>query len=431
MKKLEALKNVLKERKVSDRGIKRIEMDSRKVSQDDLFVAIRGGNAYAKKVLEERNPSFVIYDDSSIEISDERAILVNDSVEFMQEYAKEYRKLLDTKIIGITGSNGKTTTKDMIFNVLSQKFKGKKTLGNYNNHIGLPYTLLQLEEDDKFIALEMGMSDIGEIELLAEIASPTYGIITNIGDSHIEFLKTRDNVFIAKTELFKFVEPKDRYVFGDDEYLSKIETLKCGFSDINDFQIKDIEYTPEKTEFSIINNEKEERYSLTIPGEHNVINASIAIALGKRFELSYEEIEKGLKESKITSMRFEKKVVDNVTYINDAYNASPISMKYALETFDKVYEGYKKIVVLGDMLELGEMSKTSHEELQDEIEKLNIDEVYLFGNEMKYLADVMKRARHFENKEEIKKLISSEHKRIAVLLKGSRGMKLETLIEGE
>ena len=175
---------------LKDIKIGEILIDSRKVKKNDIFIGIRSGNKYVKDVL-ERGACLAFYDDVDIKIEDERAVYVEDSILFLQELAKKYRESMDVIVIGITGSEGKTSTKDILYSILSEKYKGKKTQGNYNNHIGLPLTLLQLEEDDKFIALEMGMSNLGEIRRLGEIASPDYAIVTNIGDSHLEFLENR------------------------------------------------------------------------------------------------------------------------------------------------------------------------------------------------------------------------------------------------
>lgn len=199
--------------------IENVIMDSRKVQKGDLFFAINNGNKYIDEVL-EKGASIVVADNYSGE--DKRVFKVSNTVEFMQKFAKEYREALGLKVIAITGSNGKTTTKDMIYSVLSRKYITKKTEGNYNNHIGLPFTILQLEEKDEVVVLEMGMSGFGEIDLLSSIAKPNIGVITNIGDSHLEFLKTRENVFKAKTELLNYVSSENTYIIGDDQYLKML-----------------------------------------------------------------------------------------------------------------------------------------------------------------------------------------------------------------
>ena len=207
--------------------IENVIMDSRKVQKGDLFFAINNGNQYINEVL-EKGASVVVADNYLGD--DKRVFKVPNTVEFMHKLAKEYRKALGLKVIAITGSNGKTTTKDMIYSVLSRKYITKKTEGNYNNHIGLPFTILQLKEKDEIVVLEMGMSGFGEIDLLSSIAKPNIGVITNIGDSHLEFLKTRENVFKAKTELLNYVFSENTYIIGDDQYLKNVVGNKIGFN---------------------------------------------------------------------------------------------------------------------------------------------------------------------------------------------------------
>lgn len=405
--------------------IEHIVMDSRKVQKGDLFFAINNGNKYIDEVL-EKGASIVIADNYLGD--DKRVFKVLNTVEFMQKFAKEYREALGLKVIAITGSNGKTTTKDMIYSVLSRKYITKKTEGNYNNHIGLPFTILQLKEKDEIVVLEMGMSGFGEIDLLSSIAKPDIGVITNIGDSHLEFLKTRENVFKAKTELLNYVSSENTYIIGDDQYLKNVVGNKIGFSRENNFVIEDFIDSNDGMSFKVENSE----YILNLNGKHNALNAGIAIAIGKRFDLTSEEIKEGLKNLHLTPMRFQKIEKENLIYINDAYNASPISMEYSLNTFDKLYNNMKKIVVLGDMLELGEKEIEFHREIIEKALSIKCDKIYLYGERMKKAYDLLEKndkIRCFNNKENIVKLIANEIEKIAVLLKGSRGMKLEEIIK--
>ena len=405
--------------------IENIIMDSRKVQKGDLFFAINNGNKYINEVL-EKGASIVVADNYLGD--DKRVFKVLNTVEFMQKFAKEYREALGLKVIAITGSNGKTTTKDMIYSVLSRKYITKKTEGNYNNHIGLPFTILQLKEKDEIVVLEMGMSGFGEIDLLSSIAKPDIGVITNIGDSHLEFLKTRENVFKAKTELLNYVSSENTYIIGDDQYLKNVVGNKIGFSRENNFVIEDFIDSNDGMSFKVENSE----YILNLNGKHNALNAGIAIAIGKRFDLTSEEIKEGLKNLHLTPMRFQKIEKENLIYINDAYNASPISMEYSLNTFDRLYNNMKKIVVLGDMLELGEKEIEFHREIIEKALSIKCDKIYLYGERMKKAYDLLEKndkIRCFNNKENIVKLIANEIEKIAVLLKGSRGMKLEEIIK--
>ena len=405
--------------------IEKIIMDSRKVQKGDLFFAINNGNKYINEVL-EKGASIVVADNYLGD--DKRVFKVSNTVEFMQKFAKEYREALGLKVIAITGSNGKTTTKDMIYSVLSRKYRTKKTEGNYNNHIGLPFTILQLEEKDEVVVLEMGMSGFGEIDLLSSIAKPDIGVITNIGDSHLEFLKTRENVFKAKTELLNYVSSENTYIIGDDQYLKNVVGNKIGFNRENNFVIEDFIDSNDGMSFKVENSE----YTLNLNGKHNALNAGMAIAIGKRFDLTSEEIKEGLKNLHLTPMRFQKIEKEDVIYINDAYNASPISMEYSLNTFDKLFNNMKKIVVLGDMLELGEKEIEFHREIIEKALSIKCDKIYLYGERMKKAYDLLEKndkIRCFNNKEDIVKLIANEIEKIAVLLKGSRGMKLEEIIK--
>lgn len=405
--------------------IENVIMDSRKVQKGDLFFAINNGNQYINEVL-EKGASIVVADNYLGD--DKRVFKVPNTVEFMQKFAKEYRKALGLKVIAITGSNGKTTTKDMIYSVLSKKYKTKKTEGNYNNHIGLPFTILQLEEKDEVVVLEMGMSGFGEIDLLSSIAKPDIGVITNIGDSHLEFLKTRENVFKAKTELLNYVSSENTYIIGDDQYLKNVVGNKIGFNRENNFIIEDFIDSNDGMSFKIEDSE----YNLNLNGKHNALNAGMAIAIGKRFGLTSEEIKEGLKNLHLTPMRFQKIEKEDVIYINDAYNASPISMEYSLNTFDKLYNNMKKIVVLGDMLELGEKEIEFHREIIEKALSIKCDKIYLYGERMKKAYDLLAKndkIRCFNDKEDIVKLIANETEKVAVLLKGSRGMKLEEIIK--
>ena len=405
--------------------IENVIMDSRKVQKGDLFFAINNGNKYIDEVL-EKGASVVVADNYLGD--DKRVFKVPNTVEFMHKLAKEYRKALGLKVIAITGSNGKTTTKDMIYSVLSRKYITKKTEGNYNNHIGLPFTILQLKEKDEIVVLEMGMSGFGEIDLLSSIAKPNIGVITNIGDSHLEFLKTRENVFKAKTELLNYVFSENTYIIGDDQYLKNVIGNKIGFNRENNFVIEDFIESNDGMSFKIENSE----YTLNLNGKHNALNAGMAIAIGKRFGLTSEEIKEGLKNLHLTPMRFQKIEKEDVIYINDAYNASPISMEYSLNTFDKLYNNMKKIVVLGDMLELGEKEIEFHREIIEKALSIKCDKIYLYGERMKKAYDLLEKndkIRCFNDKEDIVKLIASETEKVAVLLKGSRGMKLEEIIK--
>lgn len=409
--------------------IKNVVMDSRKVTEGSLFFAINNGNSYVKDVL-DKGASLVIADNT--DVKDERIVKVSDTVASMQDLATKYRKKLDIQVIGITGSNGKTTTKDIVYSLLSVKAKTLKTEGNYNNHIGLPYTLLNVTDEERFVVLEMGMSSLGEIRKLGEISSPNYGIITNIGDSHIEFLKTRDNVFKAKTELLEFVIKENTFVCGDDEYLAKLDVNKIGFNDNNTYKIESYEFSDKGSKFVL--NGKE--YEMSLLGKHNISNTAIAIEIAKKIGLTDEEIQIGLKEIKISNMRFQEIKIGEDIYINDAYNASPTSMKAAIDTLNEIYNDKYKIAILGDMLELGENEVDYHIDVLNYLLDKKIKLIYLYGERMKKAYDIFMKSKseeyrfwYYPTKEGIVESLKNIRMEKVILLKASRGTALEDIIK--
>jgi UDP-N-acetylmuramoyl-tripeptide--D-alanyl-D-alanine ligase len=405
-----------------------VHMDTRKIKEGSLFFAIKGGNAHIEEAL-INGARLVIYDDPNLKVQDERCIFVKDTVRFMQDLARDYRKSIGIKVVAITGSNGKTTTKDMVHSVLSKKYRTQKTQGNHNNHIGLPYTILRAHSSDEILVLEMGMSDFGEIDLLCSIAAPDYGIITNIGESHLEYLKSKENVFKAKGELIKYISSENTIIFGDDKYLKSVDGIKVGYKEESDFRISEFSENNSGSEFKLSGN----RYFIPINGSYNALNASFAVALGLKMGLSVSEIQSGLREINLTPMRFQKIEKEDILYINDAYNANPTSMRLALETFDKLYnDGSCKILVLGDMLELGEESEKYHRNIKESLDKVKADYIFLYGNEMKNLWSRYQedeKVFYFLDKQDIIKKIASFDGKKVILIKGSRGMKLEEIIK--
>lgn len=423
------LAELIKEEFKVDINIENVVMDSRKVSKNSLFFAINNGNKFIGEAM-KNGASLIIADNTDIE--DERVIKVKDTVETMQKLAEKYRKKLALKVIGITGSNGKTTTKDITYSLLLQKYSVLKTEGNYNNHIGLPFTLLNLTDENEVAVLEMGMSSFGEIRKLCEIARPDYGIITNIGESHLEFLKTRENVFKAKTEMLDFIEEENVFVFGDDDFLSKTNAVKVGFSNKNDRIIESFSFSESTSKFKM----DSEEFSMNILGKHNILNAALAINLCKKLNLTENQIKKGLERIKLSQMRFQELKIGGDIYINDAYNASPTSMRAAIDTINSIYNDRYKIAILGDILEIGELELEYHTQVLEYVFDKNIDLIFLYGERMKKAYDIFiqKRAKenryiYFNTKQEITKALDKIKMKKLVLLKASRGMKLEEVIE--
>ena len=427
--KREKLNDLLFEEFSKKVQIKNVVMDSRKVTEGSLFFAINNGNSYIKDVL-DKGVSLVIADNT--DVKDERIVKVSDTIATMQDLATKYRKKLDIQVIGITGSNGKTTTKDIVYSLLSAKAKTLKTEGNYNNHIGLPYTLLNVTDEEKFVVLEMGMSSLGEIRRLGEISSPDYAIITNIGDSHIEFLKTRDNVFKAKTELLEFVNKENTFVCGDDGYLAKLDVNRIGFNDNNTHKIESYEFSDKGSKFVLDGKE----YKISLLGKHNISNTAIAIELAKKIGLTDEEIQSGLKEIKISNMRFQEIKIGEDIYINDAYNASPTSMKAAIDTLNEIYNDKYKIAILGDMLELGENEVDYHIDVLNYLLDKKIKLIYLYGERMKKAYDIFMKSKseeyrfwYYPTKEGIVESLKNIRMEKVILLKASRGTALEDIIK--
>lgn len=431
-----------------DEKIGKIEMDSRKVQEGDIFFAINNGKNYISDVL-KKNPTLVITDAKEMKNKNEKICVVEDVIFTMQELATLYRKKMGFKIIGITGSNGKTTTKDILFSLLKEKFKTKKTEGNYNNHIGVPFTILTTSQEIEYIVLEMGMSNLGEIDLLGKISLPDYGIITNIGVSHLEILGNKENIFKAKTELLKYVKPENFFVSNDDEFLSKLKVNKVGF-DLDEMNKENLNYkieffkdSEEGINISLSLNKIKEKYVSHLNGKYNAINIALSIALAKKIGLTNLEIKEGLKNSTLTPMRFEKITINKNRYINDAYNASPVSMELGLETFSKLYSKEFKIAILGDMLELGREEENYHRAVIEKAIQLNYDYIILYGVIMETALEKMKKIDKeklekievIQNKEKIADLILSlidknrkKNRDSIVYIKGSRGMKLEEIL---
>lgn len=416
----------------------KIVMDSKKIEENDIFFAINNGNNYVEEAL-EKQASLVFCDKKQI-IKSDKIIYVENTVSAMQQIANLYRKEANFKIIGITGSNGKTTTKDILYSVLSQKFKVEKTQGNYNNHIGLPFTILTTNEDTQYLILEMGMSSLGEIDLLCKVAEPDYGIITNIGLSHMEILKTKENVFKAKTEMLKYVGAESVFLSSDDEFLVKVSGNKIGFNPNVKTDGKCKNYVISnfvQDENRIIFSMNGEEFSTNLNGEYNANNCGLVIALAKKIGLSSEEIKMGLRELSITPMRFQKVYWKDILVINDAYNASPISMELGLKSFAQIYKERYKIAFIGDMLELGEKEIEYHEDAIKQALSFGYQEIILYGDRMEKALENLKKASvdtkkvlFFKDKEDIKNIILSKEKlEIVLFIKGSRGMKLEDILK--
>jgi UDP-N-acetylmuramoyl-tripeptide--D-alanyl-D-alanine ligase len=425
-----------------------VSIDTRKIEKGNLFVPFKGenvdGHQFVRQAI-EKGAAAALWDKSVPNPpKDIPVLVVDDPLLALQSLANQYRHQLDLKVVGITGSNGKTTTKDMVANLLGTKYKVHKTQGNYNNHIGLPLTLLSLPKDAEVAVLEMGMSGFGEIELLSEISQPDAAIITNIGESHLQDLGSREGITKAKLEIVQGLKEGGLFAYYGDEPLLKAQ--------VKDLSLKHVETFGRSEENTIspvnieMNNDgsrfetslyKGEEFFLPVLGQHNIHNALAAILIAKEFGVTVEEMKRGLKSLKLTQMRMEmKEGRKGEKIINDAYNASPTSMKAAVQLVSEL-EGFNtKILVLGDMLELGDNEKDFHLEIGRMIDPEKIQHVYTFGKLGEFIATGAlesfspENVHSFQDKNELSQELKNRTRGGELLLfKASRGMKLEEVIE--
>ena len=418
--------------------------DTRTLEKNQLFIPLKGehfnGHTFVPQAF-EKGVSAVLWDHSEPNPPEERAvILVDDTLEALQTLAKAYLKELGTRVIGVTGSNGKTTTKDMLHAVLSTQYRVHKTAGNFNNHIGLPLTVLAMPEDTEIAVLEMGMSARGEIDFLSRLAEPEAAVITNIGESHMQDLGSREGIAEAKLEIINGLrEDGVLFYFGDEPLLREkaytCRTTTYGAGADNDLRLKEIKQAEEGTYFNIDGIERS--FFIPVLGRHNVMNAMAAYAAGIYFGITPENAALGLSRLKVTGMRLELVKTENgISIVNDAYNASPTSMKAAVELIETMKGYRKKMLVLGDMLELGDEEKAFHEECGAAINPAEIDHVFTYGTLGAFIADGARRhfeegrVSHYLDKKELLHAIQDMAASGDLLLfKASRGMKLEEIVK--
>ncbi|WP_406621374.1 UDP-N-acetylmuramoyl-tripeptide--D-alanyl-D-alanine ligase [Bacillus atrophaeus] len=424
--------------------IQGVATDTRKLEKNQLFIPLTGenfnGHTFVGQAF-ENGVSAVLWNKSEPNPpQDQAVILVDDTLAALQELSKAYLQELGTRVIGVTGSNGKTTTKDMLHAVLQTQFRVHKTEGNFNNHIGLPLTVLSMPEDTEVAVLEMGMSGKGEIDLLTRLANPEVAVITNIGESHMQDLGSREGIAEAKLEITNGLKKDGILIYIGDEPLLNKRSYSCrtktfGPDEGNDYQLKDVKQTEDGTHFSIKGIDK--TFFIPVLGMHNVLNAIAAFAAGIQFGITLENAAKGLSGLKVTGMRLELlKSESGISIINDAYNASPTSMKAAIELIESM-EGYgKKMLVLGDMLELGDLEQEFHTECGAVINPAAIDYVFTYGKLGAFIAAGahrhfdQERVSHFSDKTKLLQAVAEKaEKGDLILFKASRGMKLEEIVK--
>ncbi len=432
---------------------KTFSKDTRTIEKGDTYIAIKGenfdGNLFWKQALEKGAECVIV---SEITVQDEELstyknkniIKVEDTLQALYEIARLKRSLYNIPVIAITGSVGKTSTKDMVANVVSQKYKTLKTMGNNNNNIGLPFTILKLQEEEAMV-LEMGMNHLGEISLLTSIAKPDICIITNIGTSHIGNLGSRENILKAKLEILEGSENPTIIINNDNDLLHKWQEenkkkrniITYGIREISDINGKNIKLKEDSSEFTCRSYEKEISITVPVGGEHFILNSLCAVSVGKILKIEEEKIKKGIESFELTKKRMDITELGNgVKIINDAYNASLESMKASLKYLSEL-KNKRKIAVLGDILELGEYSQKLHEQVGEAVYKNKIDLLIVSGKNAKYIEQQAKKMGmpeeniyYFEEKEKIIKQIKEMIKPgDAILFKASNGMRFFELAE--
>ena len=429
--------------------VKGASIDSRTVKNGDLFIPFRGeqvnGHKYVERAIESGATASLWMKDEPNPPQHLPLIFVENPEIALQEMARVYRDMLDCTVIGITGSNGKTSTKDLVASALSPYFNVRKTEGNFNNELGLPLTILSLDKETEFAVLEMGMSSFGEISFLSKLAKPHYAVITNIGEAHMQDLGSREGIAKAKLEIIEGLDVGGKLFYDGDEDLLKglinrlpdVDSIPFGTGEENELRLGTLDSVEDGSRFSITGLIEAE-FTIPVYGSHQVKNALVAILLANEAGVSTENIRSALKIASLTEMRMQPVVAENgALFINDAYNAAPTSMRAALAFINETELRKEKWVVLGDMLELGENEQAYHEMLADQLMTMSLAGILLYGKRMKWLYDELQKrgsAVRLVWTEDDYRLITDvindcTDGNSVILLKGSRGMALEKILK--
>ncbi|MCH4010127.1 UDP-N-acetylmuramoyl-tripeptide--D-alanyl-D-alanine ligase [Companilactobacillus sp.] len=432
---------------VPDVQITGVCFDSRKAKTGDLFFPLQGerdGHEFIESAINNGASASVWQKDHPITNKDIPYVIVDDVMDAFNTLAKYYLNKVNPKVVAVTGSNGKTTTKDMIASVLGTDNNVAKTPQNFNNEIGVPFTILNMPINTEVLVVEMGMDRPGQIEHLSELAHPDVSVITMIGEAHIEFFGTRDKIADAKMEITHHLQEDGLFVFDGDEPLlteraKDVQRNQATFgqNDSNTIYSTEINSDKEKTTFKT-NLWPDIEFSIPIMGDYNVNNALAALLVGRRYHIKVEAMQKALADFYATANRTEwLKAQDGADILSDVYNSNPTAAIEVLDNLKKLSTG-RKIVVLGDMLELGDASKKLHESLADHIDPNDFAKVYLVGNEMKALYDLLVnkydpadlswygKDQLAELTENIKEEMNSDD---TILLKASHGIHLENVLK--
>lgn len=410
-----------------------VSTDTRTIQQGNIWFALKGPNFNANKFADlaiDKGASYVVIDDKDF-VKDDRYLLVPDVLTALQQLANYHRNKLAIPFLAITGSNGKTTTKELIRDVLSKKYKVLATTGNLNNHIGVPLTLLEIDDTIEFAVIEMGANAQNEIKALCEIAQPNYGVITNIGKAHLEGFGGLEGVFKGKTEMYDFLANSNGQAFVNTNFprlVEKLESMKIPFrrypNDSDDLKLK---LLGEKPELEI---EVQGRvFTTMITGGYNAANIAAALCIGEFFGVALDDAIEAVSSYDPDNNRSQLIQIGSNRIVLDAYNANPSSMQVALSSFES-REAKKRVIILGDMRELGEASESEHEQLGKLTSNIEDAEIHFCGKEIALAQKGNQDARYWDKKEKLAAYLEEKSfEETLFLIKGSRGMALETLLK--
>lgn len=426
-------------------GIEEVTTDSREKTNKSLFVPISGekfdGHNFFKQAFDHGAAAALWKKEKPLPDflpADFPVFFVEDTLKALQDLAGCYRDKVNPIVIGITGSNGKTTTKDIVATVVKTTYNTHYTEGNFNNHIGVPLTILSMSQDTQVLVAEMGMNHAGEIKRLSEIAKPDIAIITNIGESHIEYLGSRAGIAKAKLEIIHGLSGDSCLIIdGDEALLDPMgypgHVITCGFAANNDLVVKHVNLSHNQTQFGLSDGDK---YTIPLLGPHHALNATFAVAVAERLQITKANIAGALTSLELTSMRFELLNGRNgVSVINDAYNASPTSMKAAINVVKQMKGFSQKVLVLGDIFELGDESQAFHQSVAESIDE-SITALLTFGNDAKEISSAVSerhpgiRCAHFLSEKDLMGALENcLSKDTLILFKASRAMHFESFVE--
>ena len=410
-----------------------VSIDTRNIKSNDMFFAINGpnfnGNIFALEAI-KKGCSYVVSDELEVSKLSNKIVYVEDSVKALQELANYHRRTLNAKIIAITGSNGKTTSKEILLNVLKSKYNTIATKGNLNNHLGVPLTLLSMNKDTEIGIIEMGANHLKEIEALCKIAEPDYGYITNFGNAHLQGFKTIEGVIKGKSELYEYLKSNSKLIFYNSQNNTQSNVIgeyTNSFSygiNAND----DCQLTKVKSSDNIQVSYKNKTISSKIYGDYNFDNICIAIAIGDFYNIDFEDIKKGVENYLPDNNRSQITTKESNTIILDAYNANPTSMDLAIKSFEKL-KHTNKVIIAGDMFELGEESNKYHQQIVNYLESTSNIEIFIVGVNFSKTNHSNKIKSLVTTDELITDLMKLKIKNSSILIKGSRGMELEKVIK--